>query len=245
MSHKYVLGRFSHGNEPVFIIQNIAARLMYEDPDLDLVLPAPHRLGLIREIAQGQGIDKRRIYIDAEAHDIAVRYGVHWGASKTSSGIAVSGPKDYAEWVMNNKTRGEKFYQELRIHYKKFTAVNLEGEEKQFTLANAEMVVNAGDLYDEFGDVPVIYPFPQRHSELLKRTGNPEFVEFAEMVRRREANRSINFIPEIHSLRYDRNYSPLHNEEFTPHMKESPRPYDIEIPDDSIVMIFSGTGRNI
>ncbi len=56
MPNAYILARFSHGNEPIFIAMNMAAHLMRSDPNLDLVLPAPRsKAGLIREIADGRG----------------------------------------------------------------------------------------------------------------------------------------------------------------------------------------------
>lgn len=236
MPNAYILARFSHGNEPIFIAMNIAAHLMRSDPNLDLVLPAPEsKAGLIREIADGRGIARGRVYIDSVAADLASAYGVYW-----ENGM------DYFDWVVNNLKNMHIIDSMLTEHYKRFWPRNLEGEENHFRDSKARMVLNAGDLYDQLGlDAPRVYAFPLRHSEVLKRSKKAGLPGFGQVLRERERTRNINFIPTVHSLGYDVNYEPLENEETTPHMKEEPIASDIALPDNSIAMVFSGTGRKI
>ncbi|MBI4177767.1 MAG: hypothetical protein HY516_05410 [Candidatus Aenigmarchaeota archaeon] len=236
MSNGYILARFSHGNEPIFIAMNLAAHLMREDPDLDLVLAAPEsRAGLVREIADGKGIPRQRVYMDTVAAGLASAYGVMWGGGLT-----------YAKWIANNAEHFENVREDLGKHYKRFWAKNLGGEEKELRASGARMVLSAGDLYDQLGlDAPAVYAFPLRHSEILKRSGMAGVAEFSRFLLEQEKRRSVNFIPKIHSISYAAGYQPLGNEMPTPHMKETPGRADIALPDNSIGMVFSGTGRKI
>ncbi len=229
MTNDYILARVSHGNEPIFISMSIASHF----PD-DIVLPVPKsKVGLLKEIVDGKGIDKRRVYIDEGAFNISSAYGVFWG-----------GNMDYGQWVANNAKHFDGVNSELSGHYRSFKATNLYGDEKEFKGKNARMILSAGDLYDNFGlDTPVVYVFPHRYGEILSRSA--QYASFGQFLRNRELKRSVNFIPFVHSLEYDRNYVPLSNEEFTPHMKEPPARSDIAIPHNSIGMVFSGTGKKI
>ncbi|MFH0889865.1 MAG: hypothetical protein V1836_01845 [Candidatus Aenigmatarchaeota archaeon] len=236
MSNEYILARFSHGNEPIFMALNIAYHLMVLNPNLDIVLPVPgSKIGLLKEIADNREIDRRRVYPDTFAADIALAYGVYWGNAI-----------DHKDWLANNVKYMPTVNEALKKHYTAFSVKNLENEEKAFKSNNARIVLSTGDLYDDFGmDVPIAYAFPLRHSEMLKRSKMTSFAEFGNFMRNKEKKRSVNFIPRIHSLEYDKSYEPLENEEFTPHMKESPVRADIAIPNDSIGMVFSGTGKKI
>ncbi len=232
----YILARFSHGNEPIFMAMNIGYHLMARNPGLDIVLPVPEsKVGLLKEIADNRGIDKGRVYPDTSAAEIALAYGVYWGNAV-----------DHSDWLANNVKNYKNVSEALKKHYTAFRAKNLENGEKEFTSSKARIVLSTGDLYDDFGSgAPIAYAFPLRHSEIYRRSriaGSPGFGNF---MLEREKRRGVNFIPLIHSLFYDKRYEPLKNEESTPHMKEAPVRFDIAIPDNSIGMVFSGTGKKI
>ncbi|MBI1971880.1 MAG: hypothetical protein HYS53_01125 [Candidatus Aenigmarchaeota archaeon] len=224
----WVLTRFLHGNEPIIIALGIARCLSG-----DIILPVPEaRKGFVAEIAAGKGIDSKRVYMDSVAAGIASRYGVIW-----------AGGMKYEQWVASNEKSYDDVRRELRRHYQVFSAANLEGEVKTF-IGPAKITINAGDIYDGFG-APVVYAFPHRLSEILGRNAKFRNSNFVHELRRSERARAVNFIPKIHTLSHDRSYSPLERELFTPHVKEAPVMSDIELPEDSIAMVFSGTGKKI
>ncbi len=229
MTNRYILGRFSHGNEPYFLALGVAAHF-----DSDIVMPASQsKIGLIREIAGGKGLDPKRVYIDDEAATISSAYGV----------IRENG-MDYRQWMTNNVANWSKVEADLRAHYKSFIAANLAGEKKEFRGNKTRLVLNAGSLQDDFGlDAPIAYVFPLRYGEVTARTATAGYDGFGKFLINMEKRRAVNFIPRIHTLGYDKNYPKLDNEEFTPHMKEAPARTDLWLPDNSIGMVYSGTGR--
>ncbi len=231
MSDYHILTRMSHGNEPYFLALGVAAHF-----DDDVVVPiSQSKTGLIREIADGKGMDRRRIYIDDEAAKIYSHHRVAW-----ENGM------DHRMWVINNVTQMAKVELELRDHYKSFVATNLEGEKKEFKGNKTRLVLNAGSLHDNLGvDSPVVYLFPLRYGEVIKRLKDPGYEGFGNFLVNAEKRRAVNFIPKIHTLGYDNHYPQLKNEEFTPHMKEAPAQTGLWLPDNSIGMVFSGTGRKI
>ncbi|MBI3413578.1 MAG: hypothetical protein HY051_05895 [Candidatus Aenigmarchaeota archaeon] len=232
MTTQTILARVSHGNEPIIRALKIASHF----PECDIVLPVPQsKAAFLGEIANGNNVDKKRVYIDTVAHALADGMGLYWG-----------GDLSHEQWVANNTTYMDHMDRILKDHYGHFWAKNLDGEEKNFEAQNVKMVLNIGDFYDQLGvDAPVVYEFPYRHGALFQKSRSAGYAGFGKFLEAREKQRSVSFVPLIHSLYHDSRYRPLGNEEFAPHMKEEPADFDLALPENSIGMVFSGTGKKV
>jgi len=212
------------GNEPILLALNIVKYF-----DKDVILPLSlNKLDFVRSKALMKGLNPNRIFMDAKGGGILEEFFLN---TKTNS----------TEWMNKVIINYDSVEKKLRDHYRNFDTVDLEGNVRSFSNDNIEFVMNAGGFFDVFPDLPMIYSFPHRSSEIFSRNESLNSKKFGEKMRKNEARKNrINFIPFVHTFSFDENYIP-ENEETTPFMKEAPRPIDLDLPENSIGMMFSGT----